>query len=140
VSTITPSQSVERLEALMGSGALPALLKRHRVELLVAFGSAVAPRSTRPPRDLDLAVAFEPEADGDLYRLTAELIGLLQLDELDVMDIDRAQPVARDAALSRCLLVYQARPGAYATRQMTAATQRMDTAWMRRLQLDVLAG
>lgn len=58
---------------------------------------------------------------------------------LDVLVLDRAGPVARERALVGCVPLYEDRPGAYATAQMAAMTERMDTDWLRALQLDWLA-
>jgi hypothetical protein len=38
-----------------------------------------------------------------------------------------------------CEPLFEAEPGLFATRQMAALTERMDTAWLRRLDLELMA-
>jgi hypothetical protein len=47
--------------------------------------------------------------------------------------------VARAAALGVCERLYEDEPGLLANRQMAAVAERMDTAWLRRLDLELMA-
>jgi hypothetical protein len=71
--------------------------------------------------------------------LVAELAELLASDAIDVMDLGRANPLARAEALTICLPVYESRPGLFAEQQMAAITERIETRWLRSLDLDALA-
>jgi len=56
------------------------------------------------------------------------------------IDLDRAGPVARQQALVPCDPLYEYRPGEFARQQMRASGQRLGTEWMRRLDLELMAG
>lgn len=138
---VTAVQALMTLEQLARVGQLDTLCARHRVELLVAFGSAVtADNGDGAPRDLDVAVLFAEDADTDLVAFVHALQQVLQFDDVDVLDLGGAGIVARDQALRTARPVFERQPGTFATRQMAAMTMRMDTAWLRRLQLELLAG
>lgn len=53
------------------------------------------------PADVDVAVGFDPRAVGDIRGVIEALasLSLVPGDHLDVMDLDRAGPVARVEAL-----------------------------------------
>jgi len=135
----TPLDALEQLSRMSETGALDGFCERHDLELMVAFGSAANPQRLQPPGDLDLAVRFA--GDGDLVALVNDLIDLLDLDAIDVLDLRRAGIVARAAAFkppNRPL--YERDPGAYADAQMAALTMELDTNWLRRLDLELMAG
>ena len=58
---------------------------------------------------------------------------------VDVMDLGRASIVAKDQALSLGEPLYEAADGLYANQQIAAALRRMDTDWLRRLDLELMA-
>ena len=127
-----------RLQELAQAGELDDLLRRLDVELLTLHGSAAETEPLRPPADVDVAVLHGPQ--GDLLATIGALVTLLELDEVDVMDLRRAGPVARAQALGPgCVPLYESRSGLYAEHQMRALTERMETAWLRRLDLELLA-
>lgn len=98
------------------------------------FGSAL--HADGEPRDLDLAVLLQPEAD--LFAVAGALVSLTSCDDVDVMDLGRAELVARAAALVGEPL-YEDHPGRYAQLQMATLPLLAETAWIRRLQLEQLA-
>ena len=135
--TVTdPRQALDRLHAAAASGELRALCRRYGIALLVAFGSAVRPDST--PRDLDLAVRFT-SADPDLLGLLDELGGLARTSMIDLMNLGSAGPVARERALVNAIPLIEESAGEFANAQIAAMMERMDTAWLRRLDLDLMA-
>lgn len=140
MSATTPRAALARLRDSAGSGELARFCLERGVRLLVAFGSATDPQRTGQAHDLDLAVSWSPGARGDLFGLIADLVGWLQLDEIDVVDLDRAGIVVREQALAHGTPLVEAEPGLFARLQMAAITQRMDTEWLRRLDLTLLAG
>ncbi len=134
-----PRIALDRLRDLAASGELDAFCADHGVDLLVVFGSAMDREPVRPPRDLDIAVLFAGRAGGNLIQLITDLIGLLNLREVDVMDLSQAGVVARAKAIGVCEPLYEREPGLFAREQMAALPQLLDTAWIRQLSLDLLA-
>lgn len=128
--------ALARLEAAALDGTLDEICERRRVRLLGVFGSAVR-ADEEEPSDLDVAVSFaaEPEVLGFLDDLAA----LTGCDRIDLAVIDAASPVLRAEALVGIPL-YEHEHGGFARAQMAAMAERRDTAWMRRMALDVLAG
>lgn len=131
-----PRTALARLQAAAQDGRLDDLCARHGVRVLTVFGSVVRPEAT--PRDLDIAVGFEPGRPGDLLALLDDLTVLTGSDDLDVMVLDRAGPVARERGLVGCLALYESEPMAYARAQVAAIGERLDTAWLRALELEAM--
>lgn len=129
-------QALEAIRAAASTGSLAELCQSHHVELLVLFGSAVTNPS---PRDIDLALAFEADAPRDLLATIDALGRTFRTDHLDIMDLDRAGPVARQRALTKGEILFTATPKAFSERQLRAMVEFMDTAWLRELQREVLA-
>lgn len=127
---------MQRLRAAADDGRLDELCRRHGVRVLTVFGSAARPDTE--PRDVDVAVGFEPSAGGDVLALLDELTVLTGSDELDLMVLAHAGPVARERALVQCLPLYESEPTAYAAAQVAAMGERMDTEWLRALDLETL--
>jgi predicted nucleotidyltransferase len=137
---VSPTDALARLRALAGSGELDRFCEAHAIDLLVVFGSALDEDPIRPPQDLDLAVLASAQDRAWAWAgLVAELAELLASDAIDVMDLGRANPLARAEALTICLPVYESRPGLFAEQQMAAITERIETRWLRSLDLDALA-
>lgn len=126
----------EALAALRAPAVAAELAARHGLDLVVVFGSSVW--SSGEPRDLDLAVRAPRGLDAlallqDLYELTG-------LEAVDVLDLRRAGAVAAFEALEHGLLLHEARPGLFAEAHITAWSICADEAWLRRRQLQALAG
>ncbi|GAA2182866.1 hypothetical protein GCM10009785_23940 [Brooklawnia cerclae] len=107
---ITVAEQLDALDGSAASGALARLCRRHRVDVLVLFGSAV---DSQTPGDIDLAVAFEHGAVSDLLGFVDALATLVPGNHVDVMDLDRAGPVAQHRALTRCRVLYMRTPAAF---------------------------
>lgn len=131
-----PRTGLQLLRAAAADGVLDALCARHGVRVLTVFGSTA--RRDGQPRDLDIAVGFEPDRRGDVLALLHDLSVLTGSDDVDLLVLDDAGPVARERALVGCLPMYESVPGAYATAQMTAMGERMDTDWLRAQDLETL--
>lgn len=137
----TPADALSVLRDAAVSGELRQVCRRLGIEVLVAFGSAVDPSPIRPPRDLDVAVRLEPDTTSDLVDVVNALIDLTGFTWVDVMDLGRAGVVARARALGpHAEPLYEAESGAVALAQMAALTYAMETAPMRRQDLELLAG
>lgn len=131
-----PRAALLRLQDAATDGALEALCKRRGLRLLTVFGSAA--RADGAPRDLDVAVRFEPGRRGDLLLLLDELSELTASDDVDLLVLDDAGPVARERALVGCIALFESEAGAYADAQMAAICERMDTEWLRQADLRLL--
>ncbi|MGH3766159.1 MAG: hypothetical protein ACRDTX_13585 [Pseudonocardiaceae bacterium] len=102
------------------------------------FGSAS--RGQRDARDLDVAVGSRARSGLDAVAVISALMDLVDSDSVDLLDLDRAGPVARQHALVPGDPLYEYQPGEFARQQMRASGQRLDTEWMRRLDLALMAG
>jgi hypothetical protein len=130
-----PHSGLGRLRAAADSGSLAEICERHGVRLLTAFGSAV--RDGELPDDLDLGVAFT--GSGNLLALYEDLVQLSGTEPIDLMDLRRAGPVARERALVGAVLLYEREPGAFTRAQMGSMTERMETDRLRRVDLELMA-
>jgi predicted nucleotidyltransferase len=130
-----PRSGLDRLRLAADTGELDELCERHCVRVLSAFGSAV--RGDVEPRDLDVGVVFR--AGGDLLGLLEDLVVLTGTEHIDLADLGRAGPVLRERALVGAVALYESEAGDYARAQMAAMLERMDTDWLRRLDLELMA-
>lgn len=122
------------LLAATRDGRLDALCERSGVQVLGVFGSAG--RAGNEPHDLDIAVSFVgPPRTLELLDALTELTGC---DDIDLMVLDEADPVARAEGLVGIPL-FESDAGLYAISQMAALAERRDTEWLRRLDLEALA-
>lgn len=137
----TPYDALRRLRELAASGQIAALCERHNVTLLVVHGSVLDAQPLRPARDLDLAFQVRRGVEYDTVALANDLIDAAGFEGLDIMDLLRANPVARARALGPGgLVLYEAESGLFARAQMAALTTAMETRRLRRLDLELLAG
>lgn len=132
----TPAEALRILRTAAEDGRLDDLVERHRLRLFVVFGSAE--RGEPTARDLDIAVSAREGERFDLVALVVELMTLTGTGDIDVLDLDRAGPVARQHALFGEPL-YESEPGLYAREQVRASTERMDTEWFRLWDLQLMA-
>lgn len=134
----TARVAMRRLLLSAESGELDELCERHGVTVLAAFGSAVHDGDL-PSRDLDLAVSFADQARSDVLSLMDALASVSGPAEIDLMDLSRASPVAREQALVGGTPLYESERGGFARAQIAAIVERMDTDWLRKLELELLA-
>lgn len=131
-----PRTALTRLKAAAADGRLDALCRRHALRVVTVFGSVLRPDAD--PADLDVAVGFEPDRRGDVLAVLDELSRITGSDDVDLLVLDDAGPVARERALVGCLALYESEPSAYALAQVAAMGERMDTDWLRALDLETL--
>lgn len=62
------------------------------------------------------------------------------LEQVDVVDLGRAGSLLRERALVGSIVLHEAEHGIWARESTAAMMERMDTDWLRRLGLDLLAG
>lgn len=122
--------------AAADSGTLGSICERLGVRLLGVFGSAVR-EGSGAVNDLDVAAGFLEQPDE--IGLIDALVELTGCDVIDLAVLDGAGPVLRAEGLTGIAL-YEHEPGVYAVEQMAALGERRDTAWLRRLDLEALAG
>ncbi|MGH3772383.1 MAG: nucleotidyltransferase family protein [Pseudonocardiaceae bacterium] len=135
---VTPLEGLERLRVAADSGSLHALCRRYSINLLTVFGSVG--RGESEPRDLDIGVLSEYGAAIDLFGLVTEVIDLAGLEDVDVVHLNSAGPLLRERALVGAVILYEAEPGIWARASTAAVMERLDTDWLRRLGLELLAG
>ena len=75
----------------------------------------------------------------DLLGAVEDLAALVPGDHLDVMDLDRAGPVARVEALTKGEVLLETRRGAFTEREMSALGEYLETAYLRDALLRELA-
>ena len=129
-------EALVRLRAAADDGRLEAVCRARGVRLLTVFGSAV--RDVERARDLDVAVSLA--ADADLLGLVGDLLDVAGTDMVDVMVLDGASPTARRNGLGTAVPLFEADAGLFARTQMAAALEFYETAWLRRLDLERMAG
>lgn len=121
--------------AMTESGELAALCRDHDVALLTVFGSVLRDDD---PGDLDVAVRFCTRQP-DVLALLDELARRTGGDHVDLMVLNDAGPVARERALVGCRVLHQSQPGEFANAQIAAIMERLDTAWLRALDLKLMS-
>lgn len=133
----TPAEGLERLRAAAESGELAAFCERHRIRVLTVFGSAA--RAEPDARDLDVGVFSEQDVRFDVVDAVNDLIDLTHVNEIDLAHLNRGGPLIRERALvGSIVLLYENPPGAYASAQMAAVAERMETDRFRRLALELM--
>jgi len=133
----TPVDGLARLQAAAESGELDELCARHRVRTLTVFGSAA--RGEPDARDLDIGVMFESDAHPDYMAIIGDLMELTDAN-VDFVHLNHAGPVIRERALVGSIPLYESEPYALAWAQVAAVLERIDTRWMRQLDLELMAG
>lgn len=133
----SPIDAARRLRSAAIDGRLEALAEAHDLSLVVMFGSAS--RGQLDARDLDVAVGSRARTGLDVVAVICALMDLVDNDRVDLLELDRAGPVARQHALVPGDPLYEYRPGEFARQQMKASGQRLGTEWMRRLDLALMA-
>jgi predicted nucleotidyltransferase len=125
----TPAEAVRRLRAAVDNGQLDTLVERRGLRLVMLFGSASRDEPTA--HDVDIAVSARPGERLDILDVVNDFLDLTGSDDVDVLDLDRAGPVARQHALFGEPL-YESEPGLYAREQDRASMERMDLSeWLR---------
>lgn len=133
--------AVRRLRVAAANGSLDEVARRHGVSVLAGFGSAVtgdAPHGE--PRDVDVAVAFRDRPADAGLGLIGDLVALAASGTVDVVFLDGADVVLVEEALATGEIWFEDVEGEAAQRHLRAALLRMDSDWLRRLDLAVMAG
>lgn len=89
---------------------LKPMLNDEGLRFVLLFGSSTRGRMHRRS-DIDLAFMFENPPE--IIDLTSKVIRLLQTDAVDVVDLRRASPLLRFAAVKTGRLIYEKGPGLF---------------------------
>lgn len=130
-----PRDVLDDLRCLRDTGQVAAVCEDLGIVLLVAFGNALD-EGVAEPRDLDLAVQLEP--DRDLPGVVASLLDRLGSSAIDVLDLARADVVARYESLAGGELLHERDPGTFDDLEIAAVLRMADTRWLRELRLEAL--
>ncbi len=145
VNMVTPREALDTLCRDPGKTTLAETCSAFGIDCLVAFGSTVDGEAEARNHDHDLDLAFSRHPDRprrplDVLDLIARLQEITGYSKIDLADLDRSTPIAKSEALLGGVPLFEAAPGIFAIKQMAAFSERLDTAWLRRLELDLLAG
>lgn len=136
MSRTAPIAGLRRLLALAETDGLDDLCERHGIAVLTVFGSAA--QGHPEPRDLDVGVLLRRGAKPQLLALIGDLQDAAETD-IDLVMLNDGGPVIRERALVGAVALYEAAAGDWLRAATAAALERMDTAWLRRLDLELLA-
>jgi predicted nucleotidyltransferase len=122
------------------------VLRATGVRLVVVFGSA-ARGAGRPDSDMDVGILFEGGARLPLPGEAAEPYGArreavadaLRADrEIDLVLLEEADPLLLHEVAVDGRPVFEAEPGVFEEFRILAIKRYFDTAWIRRIEADVL--
>ncbi|MDO5627712.1 MAG: hypothetical protein Q4G43_05250 [Mobilicoccus sp.] len=134
--SVSVQQALAAVEAAGRDGRLRAVCDAHGIELVTLFGSAL---HGSDPKDLDVALGFRHDVPYDLLAAINALADLVPGDVLDIMDLNRAGPVARVEALVGSRVLHESAPGVFTRRELHALGEYIDTAHLRDALLRELA-
>lgn len=101
------------------------------LQLILLFGSAVSGK-IHARSDIDLAFLFDKPVD--ILALTNRVIRLLHTDNVDVVDLRRASPLLKFAAVKSGMLLYEREPGMFNEFYSLAFRRYVDTKKLRDAQ------
>lgn len=129
-------ETLKRLLEDRDSQHLEELCRQREVDLLVLFGSAR--RNPQTSGDVDVAYSFRHGVQGDDLAVINAL-GERYGDALDIMALDRAGSLARYQALGGGEVLVELTEGKFASQQMAAFGEFVDTQRFRDRVLESLA-
>jgi predicted nucleotidyltransferase len=115
---------------------LAPLLKDKELQLVLIFGSTVTGKVRKQQSDIDLAFLFDKPAD--ILALTNQVIRLLHFDEVDVVDLRRANPLLKFSLVNNGKLLYERSPGLFNEFTSLAFRRYVDTKKLRDSQEKVI--
>lgn len=110
---------------------LSSLYDDKGLQLILLFGSVVT-GTMHTQSDIDIAFLFDEPAD--ILALTNRVIRLLHTDNVDVVDLRRANPLLKFAAVKSGLLLYEKEPGLFNEFYSLAFRRYVDTKKLRNAQ------
>ena len=107
---------------------LSPLFKEPDLRLVILFGSAAAGQMHKRS-DIDLAFLFDRPVD--ILDLTNRVIRLLHTDNIDIVDLKKANPLLRFSAVRNGKLLYEKEPGTFNSFASLAFRMYVDTKKLR---------
>lgn len=132
---ISVAEALGNLLDASQDGRLSTLAGRFGLEIVTLFGSAL---DSSDPGDIDVAVGFVHGGPRDFLAVVNALAELVPGDHVDVMDLNRAGPVAQKAAMVGARVLFSAHPSVVTEREIKAFMEYEDTRWLRDLQTEAL--
>lgn len=133
----TPGEAFRLLQDAAEDGRLEAIAHARELTLVTVFGSVIDDPANA--KDIDIAVLPRRGTNLDILAVINDFLLLTHSDDVDLLDLGRAGPVARQHALTYSEVLYESRPGEFAEAQLKAGMERMDTEWFREHALRLLA-
>lgn len=113
--------------------AARSVAQSHDLSLVILFGSAAHLDQERDPRDLDLAV--QGNSGGvDSVALTNAFIQELGIQDVDLVDLRRADPLILQLVAEEGRMLHEAEPGIHARFCSLAARRYADTRKFREME------
>lgn len=110
---------------------LTLLFEEEGLQLVLLFGSVVSGK-VNPQSDIDLAFLYDGPVD--ILALTNRVIRLLHTDNIDVVDLRRANPLLKLSAAKQGVLLHERSPGLFNSFYSLAFRRYVDTKKLRDAQ------
>jgi predicted nucleotidyltransferase len=110
---------------------LTLLFEEEGLQLFLLFGSVVSGK-VNPQSDIDLAFLYDGPVD--ILALTNRVIRLLHTDNIDVVDLRRANPLLKLSAAKQGVLLHERSPGLFNSFYSLAFRRYVDTKKLRDAQ------
>ena len=107
---------------------LEPLFENPDLQIVLVFGS-VASGKTHPHSDIDLGFLYKDTVDP--VRLTSSVMRYLQIGNVDVVDLRRASPLLKYAAVKNGTILYEKEHGMFAQFYSLALRMYMDSKKLR---------
>jgi predicted nucleotidyltransferase len=107
------------------------LFREKDLELVLLVGS-IARDKTHERSDIDLAFLYHSPID--ILKLTNKLISLLHTDNIDVIDLRRANPLLQYSSVKNSIVLYEKSPGIFSKFYSFAFRRYIDTKKLRAAQ------
>jgi predicted nucleotidyltransferase len=114
---------------------LNPVFKDKGIKLVILFGSVVSGR-THAYSDIDIAFLYEKPVD--ILKLTNRVIRLLHNDNVDVVDLRRANPLLRFSIVRSGTLIYEREQGMFNEFYSLTFRRYVDTKKLRDAQTTVI--
>jgi len=115
---------------------LAPLFKDKELQLALVFGSTVSGKVKKKQGDVDLAFLFDRPID--TLAFTNQVIRLLHFDDVDVVDLQRANPLLKFSLVKNGKLLYERAPGLFNEFISVAFRRYVDTKKLRDAQAKVI--
>jgi predicted nucleotidyltransferase len=115
---------------------LAPLFKDKELQLALVFGSTVSGRFRKKQSDIDLAFLFDRPVD--ILAFTNQVIRLLHFDDVDVVDLQRANPLLKFSLVKNGKLLYERSPSLFNEFISLAFRRYVDTKKLRDAQAKVI--